>query len=213
MTTILFRNQLIAIHAWKLQKDSPSGGLLDVTPSSTLDGTTTSALLSFWLRDNPPSSGQFLRRSLSADHQSIDHLATWLRGLYCEFFGSPPICRHKPDDEGALQWSSNVGTTLLYEDDLVKVWDFHVAPQARCHYHVHRHTYMFINLMAGITQPVDEHGHILVDKPVREHAQGEITFVDVPSLPTLPHHAFKNVSTTTPFCQYIIEFKESNGSS
>ncbi|KAF0690475.1 Aste57867_18131 [Aphanomyces stellatus] len=180
-----FRNGRIAIEPWT----RGAAAVLDDIP----------ALQSFWLRIDSPRLGQF-----SQEEQCPP---TWEHAFRCRLL-QVPSSTPSPAAPSTHPWTTNVGSTLLYEDTRVNVWDFQVAPDSRCPYHVHRFPYIFINLVHGVTQGVDATGQILPDDPPRHHAPGDVTFVDVPDAnDQFPHHAFQNLSPTTPFCQYIVEFK------
>ncbi|ETW06415.1 hypothetical protein H310_02678 [Aphanomyces invadans] len=199
MATKIFGNDYIVIQTWSRQDSTaPAASLGDAIPPFTK--------LSFWLRNDPSMGGEILLHRRANDGQPIEP-PPWPQALFCHVLAEPPTRRSRPVSDADPTWSTKVGTTLLYDDSIVNVWDFIVHPLASCHYHVHHYPYVFINLVPGATQPVDAHGTLLDDGPVRKHGPGEINFVDVAALDSLPHHAFRNVADT-PFCQYIVEFKE-----
>jgi hypothetical protein len=97
--------------------------------------------------------------------------------------------------------TSNVGTKLLFQDSLVNVWEFRLAPQERCQFHVHRLRYCFTNLKESTTQALDEKG---AESDVPNHLKrGQTIYVNEESLGS---HAVQNVGSTI-FLQFIVEFK------
>jgi hypothetical protein len=45
--------------------------------------------------------------------------------------------------------STNVGTTVLFQDDAVRIWEFRLRPHEQCDYHVHRLRYFFNQCVMG----------------------------------------------------------------
>ena len=60
--------------------------------------------------------------------------------------------------------SPDVGTTILYEDDCVKIWDFRLLPGERCVYHCHRKPYFFLNLTPSCNQELDDRGRAVLNQ-------------------------------------------------
>jgi len=98
--------------------------------------------------------------------------------------------------------TTNVGTTLLLENDCVKVWQFLIPPKRKSHMHRHVHNYVFINLVKSKTRGLDEKWRYATPEVVQE--AGQVTYV---SLDHEAIHAAENVGEDT-FWQVIVEFKE-----
>ena len=96
----------------------------------------------------------------------------------------------------------NVGTKMLFQDDLVRIWEFRLAPNARCHYHYHMFPYFFLNLTASQTQELDTQGNLLRHKPINHQTPGQCTFV---TRDNLSSHAVLNVGSNV-FLQFVVEF-------
>ncbi|CAK4676538.1 hypothetical protein LEN26_018169 [Aphanomyces euteiches] len=184
-----FSNSFVAVEEWR--RGDPS-------PKLTTDPTSEPC---FWLCIDPPRRGQVALGELAPSQ--------WAHAYFCQVFPrpSPSTTQNRPTEKKeACKYSTDVGSTLLYGDNRVNVWDFQVEPQTGCIYHVHRFPYLFINLVEGSTQATDVQGRIMQEESIRHHTAGQMTFVDVDAESELPNHAFQNVATTK-FCQYIIEFK------
>jgi hypothetical protein len=95
----------------------------------------------------------------------------------------------------------NVGTTLLHSDEFVNIWEFRLAPQERCDFHVHKCHYCFTNLTESVTQALDEKGEFVGDPSLQVEGQTIYVTKDL-----LGEHAVLNVGSTT-FLQFIVEFK------
>jgi beta-alanine degradation protein BauB len=99
--------------------------------------------------------------------------------------------------------STNVGTTVLFQDDAVRIWEFRLRPHEQCDYHVHHLRYFFTNVSwESETQELSETGQI-VGSP-RRQVRGQSIYVGPNSLGS---HAVLNLGSTT-FMQFIVEFKE-----
>jgi len=98
--------------------------------------------------------------------------------------------------------SSNVGTTLLWDDDRVHIWEFRIAPGECCQYHTHHLEYCFTNLTQSTTQALNDKGEATEDEPNLQRV-GQTVFVNMDSLGS---HAVRNVGPST-FLQFIVEFK------
>ena len=98
--------------------------------------------------------------------------------------------------------SSNVGTSLLYSNSYLKVWDFIIAPGEICHLHRHTKNYFFLNLAKSTTQGLDQSGNLLGVPSVQK--AGQVTFVDLKGGEAI--HAVKNLGGAE-FRQIIVELK------
>jgi hypothetical protein len=106
-------------------------------------------------------------------------------------------------DQDANNKSTTVGTTVLFQDDTVRIWEFRLGPHEQCDYHVHRLRYFFTNVSReSDTQELSETGQ-MVGSP-RRQVRGQTIYVG-PNF--LGSHAVLNVGTTT-FLQFIVEFKQ-----
>jgi hypothetical protein len=171
---------------------------------------------------------QFSRRLLDSDPCILDHVSTdhfnENEEAYCLWFDSKeqllsvsnkrlPSCdtllrltlrNNQGDSDKTVEdenHNSNVGTKLLHQDSLLNVWEFRLAPQESCQFHVHKLRYFFTNLTESTTQALDEKG---AESGVPNHQKrGQTIYVDEESLGS---HAVQNVGSTV-FLQFIVEFK------
>jgi hypothetical protein len=97
---------------------------------------------------------------------------------------------------------SDVGTRLLWSDDLVNVWEFRLESNESCPFHVHKLPYMFFNLKVSLTQALSESAQPDKSKP-RMQLENQITVVRKHEL---SGHGVRNVGNGF-FQQYIVEFK------
>ncbi|CAB9506359.1 expressed unknown protein [Seminavis robusta] len=97
--------------------------------------------------------------------------------------------------------TTKIGTSILYQDTLLRIWEFRLAPQAKCPFHRHDRPYCFLNLTESWTQELDTNGQP-VKAPPRRQAHRQCTFV---SKEHLSSHAVQNVGNDT-FLQFIAEF-------
>lgn len=72
--------------------------------------------------------------------------------------------------------SAPIGTNLLLEDDIVKIWEFKLDPGHSCPFHVHRLPYLFLNLAVSRTQALLEDGNADGSQP-RMQEKYQVTFV------------------------------------
>lgn len=98
--------------------------------------------------------------------------------------------------------TTNVGTTLLLENDYVKVWEFSLPPNRKSHMHCHVNNYMFINLIHSKTRGMNEKWQYATPTSVQE--AGQVTYVNLQGNEAI--HAAENVADST-FQQLIVEFK------
>jgi hypothetical protein len=98
--------------------------------------------------------------------------------------------------------SAPIGTSLLFSDDLVNIWEFRLGPGESCAFHTHVHPYLFTNLAASETVELDETGATVGE--ARRQVAGQTIFVQRDSLGS---HGVLNSGKTT-FLQFIVEFKE-----
>ena len=100
--------------------------------------------------------------------------------------------------------SAPIGTKLLLEDDIVKIWEFKLDPGHSCPFHVHRLPYLFLNLAVSRTEALLEDGNTDGSQP-RMQEKDELTFV---RSEFLGKHGVRNVGDAV-FQQFIVEMKRS----
>jgi uncharacterized cupin superfamily protein len=66
----------------------------------------------------------------------------------------PDIVEERDFDLGAFSQelaaaSTDVGTTLLFENERVRVWEVRLDPGTRCPFHAHTHPYFWTCVIAG----------------------------------------------------------------
>jgi hypothetical protein len=110
---------------------------------------------------------------------------------------APPNHRALEDVVG----SKNIGTTLLWNDEQVNIWEFRIAPVERSAYHTHQFPYIFLNLTESWTQEFNDEEHP-VGEPCFQRV-GQTTFVEQEHLGS---HGVQNVGQDV-FLQFVVEFK------
>lgn len=196
---------------------SSSSRLLDAEPC-TLDviSSSSSSAETTVLTSRDGSFTYWLSYKLSYNNKE-DHALSVLRG-----FNPPPQTRTSAADHllclqlrvqstsssttttsnSSDEYNSNdVGTKLLHSDEFVNIWEFRLAPQERCDFHVHKFHYCFTNLTESTTQALDEQGKFVGDPSLQ--VQGQTSYV---TKDLLGEHAVVNVGSTI-FLQFIVEFK------
>jgi hypothetical protein len=106
-----------------------------------------------------------------------------------------------PDVLGVTDREEGVGTRLLYSDERVTIWEFHLAPGARCHYHQHHLPYLYTNLTESLTQELDVQGEIAAAPRLQKI--NDTTFI---RREDLGEHAVVNIGEDA-FLQFIVELK------
>jgi len=94
-----------------------------------------------------------------------------------------------------------IGTRLLLQDELVKIWEFSISPGDSCPYHRHQFPYLFLNLQVSVTQSLGPNGEPDATSP-RMQQQDQVTFVPTQQLGA---HGVLNVGDGL-FQQFIVEF-------
>lgn len=100
--------------------------------------------------------------------------------------------------------SPSVGTKLLWQDEVVKIWEFRLNPDERCPFHRHVHPYFFLNLTASTNQELNRHGDPVPNSLPSQQIAGQCTHM---TRERLSAHAVRNVGDTL-FLQFIVEFQE-----
>ena len=72
--------------------------------------------------------------------------------------------------------SSQVGTTLLFENERVRIWDLRLAPGESTGLHRHTTDYLYVVIGGGTLQGIDANGN---KKPVEEMADGVVRFRNI----------------------------------
>lgn len=96
--------------------------------------------------------------------------------------------------------SAEVGTTLLFENDQVRVWDLRLGPGESTGLHCHTTDYFYLVIGDGALQGVDANGN---KKPAREMKDGEVHFRQIESEEI---HEAINVGTTS-WRNIVVELK------
>lgn len=103
----------------------------------------------------------------------------------------------------AAEPSENVGTTLLFENDRVRVWELAVAPGETLDKHIHLKDYLYIVSSPGVLRFSDP------DNPERDHdvhfRDNQVAFVSVPPSGKVDDH-ITNIGDKF-HRNYIVELK------
>lgn len=174
----------------------PVGGQGRVVKSPTNQDVLLYDRVVCWMPFEADAEQQQLSiKILSKEHPAME--------VYCV------ILSPKSDSEVTqVKWTRkdipiNVGSSLLFENEFVKVWDFSIGVNQHCNVHQHVHNYFFINLVHSTTQALDE--HIQCQGEAATQKAGQITFVDLLSTGNPAIHAARNVGNEK-FRQLIVEF-------
>lgn len=100
--------------------------------------------------------------------------------------------------------SPSVGTTLLFENDRVRVWDLRLAPGEGTGLHRHTTDYLYVVIGDGTLQTVDSAGN---KQPPRRMADGEVVFRPIEK--EAVHEAVN--AGETPWRNIVIELKDPHG--
>lgn len=95
-----------------------------------------------------------------------------------------------------------VGTALLFENDLTRVWEVVLEPGEDLGMHRHEYPYVVIIVEGARCLLIAEDGSETVIDP----QPGEIMWKDIPDI-----HALRNIGTTR-FCNRFVEFKHPGAS-
>ena len=101
---------------------------------------------------------------------------------------------------------TDVGTKLLIENALVRVWAFEVEAGRACHVHRHVRDYFFLNMVESNTLALDQRGEPDQNATASRQEEGQLTFVRVRG-PSYPVHGLVNVGLQT-FRQFVVEFQQ-----
>ena len=96
--------------------------------------------------------------------------------------------------------SRNVGTTLLFENDRLRVWDLTLEPDQSCELHQHVYDYVFVNVTSAEVE-LHEPGQAPLARSLDE---GFVQYMVVGQQGQRPHQ-LRNAGTST-LRQILIEF-------
>lgn len=111
--------------------------------------------------------------------------------------------------------SNKVGSTKIFENDKVIVWDFQLQPGETTPVHTHEHSYMWYAIQGAPLDCDDEHGNDLgiIDVPTGavfnlKHENGELEVLSEPhkGMKFPATHNAKNAGDK-PYREILIEFK------
>lgn len=100
--------------------------------------------------------------------------------------------------------STNIGTELLFENDVVRVWDMRLKPGEIMPYHVHRKDYVIIYVTPSRISLMETPPDV---KATRNYEDGYVHFVPVEGETA---HQIRN-DADIPHRQVLVEFKTRNG--
>ena len=133
------------------------------------------------------------------------------RQIHFEFLQPP---RHTEEQvraklEAAL-FSTEVGTSLLFENSYCRVWDFPLAPGGGSYTDVHHHVldYVFVYVAPGRLLGSHADGSPGLFDSI--NADGDVTWFDIPaSAPTDARYAHGGVNgySDRPMREYLVELK------
>jgi quercetin dioxygenase-like cupin family protein len=95
-----------------------------------------------------------------------------------------------------------VGSTVLFENDRVRVWEMTLAPGEHCDYHRHHHDHVILYPQAGQMRGQEFGGQEW--GLVQEAEPGFVMYRTVGQAGPLPPHRLKNTGTET-VVHYIVE--------
>jgi quercetin dioxygenase-like cupin family protein len=100
--------------------------------------------------------------------------------------------------------STSVGTELLFENDVVRVWSLELAPGEASPFHRHELDYVYVYVTPSTLAYMGEPGRV---ERVREYGDGYVRYTSVGS--GIQHH-IRNVAETV-HRQVLVELKTSHG--
>jgi quercetin dioxygenase-like cupin family protein len=95
--------------------------------------------------------------------------------------------------------SEQVGTSVLFENDRIRVWDLTLQPGETSPRHRHRHDYVFVHVTPG-TVEVHQAGEA---PSVEECDAGYVEYTEVG--PGVEHHLVNRGNAV--LCEVLVEFK------
>jgi hypothetical protein len=110
---------------------------------------------------------------------------------------------------GEQAFSSSVGSTVLFENDRVRVWEMILQPGEHCDYHQHHHDHVIL-----YAETATMRGQELGDADfgiVQDTEPGFVLYRTVGSAGPLNPHRLKNLSEV-PVTHYIVELLETSPS-
>lgn len=98
------------------------------------------------------------------------------------------------------EFSADVGTSLLFENDQVRVWDLQLQPGEAIPIHRHEHDYLYVVIGDGRLQTEFPDGS---SDPPRQMQDGDVRFRSVDGRAI---HGARNVGAT-PWRNIVVELK------
>lgn len=95
---------------------------------------------------------------------------------------------------------TDIGTELLFENEVVRVWSMHLTPGEDSPYHVHTRDYLFVYTTPSQIAFMERPGEVT---ETREYGEGYVNFVSVGDGLS---HQIRNVAKV-PHHQILVEFK------
>src|SRR5882757_4786780 len=71
-----------------------------------------------------------------------------------------------------------IGTKLLFENDVVRVWDFNLPPGESTQLHTHRRDWLFVNVTDNNRLRIDYPHHDAVDHHIKRDGEVSFLFID-----------------------------------
>jgi hypothetical protein len=97
--------------------------------------------------------------------------------------------------------STNIGTTLLFENDRVRVWEMALEPGEACELHTHVHDYLFVYTGESELELMPEG----VEPWRQRFPDGFVQYTDVGREKSFPPHRVRNVDSVR-HRQILVEF-------
>ena len=100
-----------------------------------------------------------------------------------------------------------IGTKLLFENDVVRVWDFNLPAGESTKLHTHKRDWLFVDVTDQNRLRIDYPDRAEPDHRSREDGQVTFSFVDKVDADRRTHRATN--SGTRPLRQILVEFMKS----
>ena len=99
---------------------------------------------------------------------------------------------------------TDIGTELLFENDVVRVWSMTLDPGQSMPYHIHRLDYVYVYVTPSRIAFMEKAGQV---KEIRDYADGYVNYVSVGDGIA---HQIRN-DADIPHRQILVEFKTMKG--
>lgn len=120
---------------------------------------------------------------------------------------SPRVVLRSPEVKG-VGWvqepSADIGTELLFENDLVRVWEMRLEPGQTMPYHVHRSDYVIVYVTPSRIALMETPGKVTA---TQDYQDGYVNYVSVPKDIA---HQIRNEAATE-HRQILVELKKLKG--